>query len=103
MLLTLAHHEVRVAHSGRGAISAARAFRPDVALLDIGMPELDGYDVARALRQEPWGAGVRLVALTGWGQEDDKQRATDAGFDYHLTKPVDPETLELILSLNGVR
>jgi PAS domain S-box-containing protein len=103
MLLTLAHHEVRVAHSGLGAITAARAFRPDVALLDIGMPELDGYDVARALRQEPWGAGVRLVALTGWGQEDDKQRATDAGFDYHLTKPVDPETLELILSMNGVR
>jgi PAS domain S-box-containing protein len=101
MLLRLARHDVRVTHSGRAALSVAQAFRPDVALLDIGMPELDGYGVARALRREPWAAGIRLVALTGWGQEEDKQRASDAGFDHHLTKPVDPETLELLLSMRS--
>jgi PAS domain S-box-containing protein len=98
MLLKLAHHDVRVAHNGRAALSVAKAFRPDIALLDIGMPDLDGYGVARALRREPWAAGIRLVALTGWGQEEDKQRASDAGFDHHLTKPVDPKTLERLLS-----
>jgi PAS domain S-box-containing protein len=98
LLLRLGHHDVRVAYSGRGALAVGQEFHPDVALLDIGMPELDGYGVARALRQQPWGAGVRLVAVTGWGQEEDKQRATEAGFDHHLTKPVDPEALERLLS-----
>jgi PAS domain S-box-containing protein len=103
MLLSLARHDVRVAYSGREAVALARTFRPDVALLDIGMPELDGYDVARALRKESWGANVWLVALTGWGQEEDKQRACDAGFDHHLTKPVDPETLEVLLTTDSAR
>jgi PAS domain S-box-containing protein len=101
MLLTLARHDVRVAYSGQAALSVAKAFRPDVALLDIGMPELDGYGVARALRQEPWAASIRLVALTGWGQDEDKQRAREAGFDHHLTKPVDPKSLERLLSLRN--
>jgi len=97
MLLEIAGHEVRVAHGGRAALLLAQTFRPDVALLDIGMPELNGYEVASALRREPWGPAIRLIALTGWGQDDDRQRAQDAGFDRHLTKPVDPEALEALL------
>lgn len=98
VLLTLAHHEVRVAHGGQAAIAIAESFRPEVALLDIGMPEIDGYGVARVLRQAPWAASLRLIALTGRGLDDDKQRTRAAGFDHHLTKPVNPETLEELLS-----
>ena len=98
MLLELAGHEVRVAHLGRAALSLAQAFRPDVALLDIGMPDLSGYEVAQALRRESWGKGMQLIALTGWGQEKDRQRALEAGFDEHLTKPVDPDQLVALIS-----
>ncbi len=97
MLLDLAAHEIRVAYSGRSALTLARTFRPDVAFIDIGMPDLSGYQVAQELRREPWGGGICLVALTGWGQDDDRQRAKDAGFDQHMTKPVDPEALERLL------
>jgi CheY-like chemotaxis protein len=100
ILLELSGHEVRVAHDGRTALSLAQVFRPDVSLLDIGMPDLSGYEVAQALRRESWGAKIRLIALTGWGQEDDRRQAQEAGFDHHLTKPIDPETLELVLSTN---
>ena len=98
MFLEMAGHEVRVVHDGRSALSVAQAFRPDTALLDIGMPQLNGYEVAQALRQEPWGAGIALIALTGWGQEDDRKKAIDAGFDRHLTKPVDPDMLVSLIA-----
>jgi CheY-like chemotaxis protein len=98
MLLELSGHEVRVAHGGRAALSLAQTFRPDVAILDIGMPDLSGYDVAAQLRREPWGGAIVLIALTGWGRDDERQRATAAGFDQHMTKPVDPEKLEAFLS-----
>lgn len=98
MLLELAGHEVRVARGGRAALSLAQTFRPDVAIIDIGMPDLNGYEVARQLRREPWGAGISLVALTGWGRDDDRQQASDAGFDRHITKPVDPETIDRMLT-----
>jgi two-component system, sensor histidine kinase len=98
MLLELAGHEVRVACGGRAALSLAQTFRPDVAIIDIGMPDLNGYEVARQLRREAWGAGIALVALTGWGRDDDRQQASDAGFDRHLTKPVDPETIDRLLT-----
>jgi PAS domain S-box-containing protein len=98
MLLGLAGHEVRVAHSGQTALSLAQVFRPDTALLDIGMPDLSGYEVARQLRREPWGIGIRLIALTGWGQTDDRRRAHEAGFDYHLTKPIDPDALAALIT-----
>jgi PAS domain S-box-containing protein len=98
MILEMGGHEVRVARDGRAALSLAQTFRPDTALLDIGMPQLNGYEVAQALRQEPWGAGITLIALTGWGQESDRQKAIDAGFDRHLTKPIDPDALESLLS-----
>jgi two-component system CheB/CheR fusion protein len=97
MLLEIDGHEVRVAHGGRAALALAQAFRPDVALLDIGMPDMSGYDVASMLRREPWGGGIRLVALTGWGQEGDRRRSSDAGFDLHLTKPIDPSALSEVL------
>jgi len=98
MLLELAGHEVRVAHHGRAAVSLAQAFRPDIALLDIGMPDLSGYEVAQELRREPWGQEIQLIALTGWGQEKDRQQALDSGFDQHLTKPIDPDQLEALLA-----
>jgi PAS domain S-box-containing protein len=97
MILEMAGHDVRVVHDGLSAVSVAQTFRPDTALLDIGMPQLNGYEVAKALRQEPWGAGITLIALTGWGQESDRQKAKDAGFDRHLTKPVDPDALETFM------
>jgi PAS domain S-box-containing protein len=98
MLLELSGHEVRVAHGGRAALSFAQTFRPDVAILDIGMPDLSGYDVAAQLRREPWGESILLIALTGWGRDDDRQRARAAGFDHHMTKPVNPEKLEALIS-----
>jgi len=97
MILELGGHDVRVAHDGRAALSVAQTFRPDTVFLDIGMPHLNGYEVAQALRQEPWGSEMYLIALTGWGQESDRQRAIDAGFDRHLTKPVDTVVLEALL------
>jgi len=100
MLLELSGHEVRVAHRGRAALELAQRFRPDVAIIDIGMPDLSGYDVAKELRRESWGTGICLIALTGWGQDDDRQRAKDAGFDRHMTKPVEAWALEELLS-NG--
>jgi PAS domain S-box-containing protein len=98
MILEMSGHDVRVAHDGRAALSVAQSFRPDTVLLDIGMPQLNGYEVAQALRQEPWGARITLIALTGWGQESDRLKAMDAGFDRHLTKPVDPAALEQLMS-----
>jgi CheY-like chemotaxis protein len=96
-LLELAGHDVRRAYNGRSALALANAFRPRVVLLDIGLPDIDGYEVARALRRAPWAAGILLIAVSGWGQEQDKQRALEAGFDHHLTKPIDLSALERVL------
>ena len=85
-------------HDGQEAVEAAAWFRPDLALLDIGMPRLNGYEACRRIREQPWGKALVLVALTGWGQEEDKRRAGEAGFDRHLTKPVDPAALEKLVS-----
>jgi PAS domain S-box-containing protein len=90
--------QVRIAHDGESAVRAIAEFRPDVVLLDIGMPGMDGYETCRRIRFEPFGSDVFIVALTGWGQEQDKVLATKAGFDAHLTKPADPAVLERILS-----
>jgi CheY-like chemotaxis protein len=97
MFLELRGHEVGVAYGGRKALALAETFAPDLAFLDIGMPDLDGYRVARALRGTAVGARLPLIALTGWGQEEDKRRAREAGFDLHLTKPVNPAELERLL------
>jgi len=96
-ILALYGHEVRVAYDGASAVTLGEQFRPRVAILDIGMPGTNGYDVARALRTRH-GEGVTLVALTGWGQEADRRRALEAGFDHHLVKPVEPQTLNALLA-----
>jgi PAS domain S-box-containing protein len=92
-------HEVRTAFDGHSAISAALSYRPDVILLDLGLPVISGLDVARELRRHPEMAKMRLIALTGWGQEEDHRHTSEAGFDHHLTKPTDPEDLETLLSM----
>jgi CheY-like chemotaxis protein len=97
MLLRLAGHDIHTAHDGLEAVQAAAALKPDVVLLDIGMPKMSGYEAARHIRQQPWGKGMVLVAVTGWGQEEDRRRADEAGFDHHLTKPVDPASLQKLL------
>ena len=93
MLLRIENHEVQEAHDGIEAIELLAQFRPEVAFVDIGMPRLDGYGVARWLREQAWGRDVMLIALTGWGQEEDRQRTKAAGFNSHITKPVDPVAL----------
>ncbi|MBM0105491.1 response regulator [Steroidobacter sp. S1-65] len=97
MLLEICGHEVRKASDGAETLQALSAWRPDVALLDIGMPILDGYEVARRIRSEPWGSRLFLVAVSGWGQSEDLQRASDAGFDLHFRKPIGLPALEDIL------
>jgi two-component system CheB/CheR fusion protein len=98
LMLQLLGHDTETVHNGVEAVQAAAAFRPDVALLDIGMPKMNGYEVAQNIRQQPWGKEIILVALTGWGQEDDKRRAVEAGFDRHLTKPVEPAVLNKLFA-----
>jgi CheY-like chemotaxis protein/two-component sensor histidine kinase len=94
MFLETLGHEVYLAHTGTEALEVAKRLRPDIGVLDIGMSDLSGYEVARRIRLEAWGDKVTLIAVTGWGQVDDKRRAQVAGFDHHLTKPIDPEQLE---------
>ena len=98
MMLTMMGNETQTAHDGLEALDVAAAFRPDVMLLDIGMPKLNGYEVCRRLRQQAWGERIVVIALTGWGQEEDKRRSQEAGFDAHLVKPVLPSDLEQLLA-----
>jgi len=97
MLLTALGATISVAHSGRAALAALDTFDPDTVLLDIGMPEMDGYEVARTIRAQPRHADVLLIALTGWGQQDDQRRSRAAGFDHHLVKPPNIEKLRELL------
>jgi PAS domain S-box-containing protein len=98
LMLQIMGHDTQAAHDGLAAVEAAAAFRPDVVLLDIGLPRLNGYDACRRIREQPWGAGMVLIALTGWGQDDDKRRSKEAGFNFHMVKPVDPAALEKLLA-----
>jgi CheY-like chemotaxis protein len=98
LLLGAMGHRVETAHDGVEALESLKARHYDTAILDIGMPRLNGYDLARQIRAQDWGRSIYLVALTGWGQAEDKQRAMDAGFDRHLTKPVQPEQLAAVLA-----
>lgn len=97
LLLEMLGHHVREAHDGVEGIHAAGDFRPDLVLLDIGMPRMNGYEAAREIRRQANGSALKIVAMTGWGQEADKQRAREAGFDVHLTKPIDPRIVESLL------
>ena len=98
MLLQMEGHETRVAHDGVAAIEIAESFRPDIVLLDLGMPRLDGYGAAREIRKTAWGRGMKLFALSGWGQDDAKQKSNAAGFDAHLVKPLDLAALARLLN-----
>jgi two-component system CheB/CheR fusion protein len=101
-LLKLSGHELQVAYSGAEALRLAGEWRPDVAVLDIDLPDLSGYDIARRIRTEPWGRAMLLVAATGWAQADDARTAVGAGFDTHLAKPVDMSALEALLQQHAV-
>lgn len=93
MLLQIEGHDTRKAYSGREALAIAAEFHPQIALLDIVMPEMTGYEVAREIRASAWGKDIVLVAVTGYSQVEDKRKASAAGFDHHLAKPVSPEAL----------
>jgi CheY-like chemotaxis protein len=97
ILLELRGHDVRVAHTGTDGVRAAHAWHPEVVVCDIGLPGLDGFGVARQIRRNPSTARVRLIALTGYGQQEDRRRSREAGFDEHLTKPAEPETLQQLI------
>jgi CheY-like chemotaxis protein len=98
ILLRCTGHEAHTAGDGVAAIEAAERLRPDAVLLDLGMPRMNGYDAARFIRQQPWGKAMMLIAQTGWGQEEDRLRAAQAGFDVHLTKPVNADELLQLLA-----
>jgi CheY-like chemotaxis protein len=98
LLLRLEGHDVRVTYDGPAALAAVEAEPPDLVFLDIGMPVMNGYEVARRLREQPGLESLVLVAMTGWGQDEDRRRSQEAGFDHHLIKPVEPEALHKLLT-----
>jgi DNA-binding response OmpR family regulator len=97
-MLELMGNETRTAYDGREGVDMAGDYLPDVVLLDIGLPKLNGYDACRLIREQPWGKSLVVIALTGWGQDKDRQLSREAGFDYHLVKPVDPQALMAIVA-----
>jgi len=100
MMLKIMGNDTRTAHDGQAGVDADAAgeFRPDVMLLDIGLPKLSGYEVCRRIREQPWGKGIVLIAVTGWEQDQDRRRSHEAGFDHHIVKPVDPKVLMKMLA-----
>lgn len=98
MFLRRKGNDIRIAHDGLAALEAAETFHPEFMLLDIGLPKLNGYEVARRVRQQSWGRDAILVALTGWGQDEDKVRSLEAGFNFHMVKPVSLAALEELLT-----
>jgi PAS domain S-box-containing protein len=98
MMLRIMGHETWVAHDGVAGVQTAERRRPDVLLMDIGLPRLNGYDACRRIRSEPWGKDMVIIALSGWGQEEDRRRSKSAGFNFHMVKPVDPAALEKLLA-----
>jgi CheY-like chemotaxis protein len=97
MMLKIMGNEVALAHDGIEAVEAAERFQPEVILMDVGMPRLNGYDATRQIRQQPWGRGIKIIALTGWGQDADRRESRAAGCDAHLVKPVSLPDLEKTL------
>jgi CheY-like chemotaxis protein len=101
-LLAAAGHEVEAVHDGFAALARAAQFRPHVLVLDIGMPGLNGYDTCRRIRSEPWGRNAVVIAVTGWGTDEDRRRSREAGFDAHLVKPVDYAELQKHFSADNI-
>ena len=103
MLLKFLGHEVHTAYDGEAAGAAAELYRPVLVLMDLGMPNVDGYEACRRIRAKPWGAEPFLVALTGWGSNDDQQRTREVGFDRHLVKPVDLDAIKNIVGESSTK
>ncbi|MCG6158152.1 hybrid sensor histidine kinase/response regulator [Rubinisphaera margarita] len=98
MVVKMLGNDVRLAHDGQQAVDVAEEFLPDVVLMDLGMPRMNGYEAARIIREKSWGKDILLVALTGWGQDEDRERSQAAGFDHHLVKPAEPAAVQLLLA-----
>jgi CheY-like chemotaxis protein len=98
MMLRLTGNDTRTAYDGEEGVELAGEFRPDVLLLDIGLPKLDGRAACRRIREQPWGKGIVIIAVTGWGQDEDRRLSHEAGFDHHIVKPVDPNSLLKLLA-----
>ena len=98
MMLSIMGHDTRTAHDGESAVDTAESFLPDVILLDIGLPKLNGYEVAQRIREKAWGKSMYLIAVTGWGQDEDRQRSSEVGLNQHMVKPVEPAALEKLLA-----
>jgi DNA-binding response OmpR family regulator len=98
MMLTMMGHETRTAHDGEMAVTTAETFQPEVVLLDIGLPKLNGYEVAQRIRESEWGRGMFLIAVTGWGQDEDRARSAEVGLNMHMVKPVEPAALQAVLA-----
>ena len=98
MMLSIMGHDTRTAHDGESAVATAASFLPEVVLLDIGLPKLNGYEVAQRIRNTSWGKSMFLIAVTGWGQEEDRQRSSEVGLNVHMVKPVEPAALERLLA-----
>jgi CheY-like chemotaxis protein len=98
MMLSIMGHETRTAHDGESAVTTAESFLPEVVLLDIGLPKMNGYEVAQRIREKPWGVSMFLIAVTGWGQDEDRERSSEVGLNLHMVKPVEPSALEKLLA-----
>jgi CheY-like chemotaxis protein len=98
LLLRITGHEVQTAFDGDEALAVAEQFLPHAILLDLGLPKRNGYEVARAIRAQPWGRSMMLIAVTGWGEDDQRERASEAGFDHHCVKPVEAAELAPLLA-----
>jgi DNA-binding response OmpR family regulator len=98
MVLTMMGHETRTAHDGETALATAEEFHPDVVLLDIGLPKMNGYEVAQRIRENAWGTDMFLIAVTGWGQAEDRARSAEVGLNMHMVKPVEPTALQAVLA-----
>jgi CheY-like chemotaxis protein len=98
MLLRLMGNDTRTAYDGQQGVDVAGEFRPDVIMLDIDLPKLNGYEACQCIREQSWGKNAVLIAVTGWGQEEDRRLSREAGFDYHMVKPVDPQELMKLLA-----
>ena len=104
MLLKVMGNSVHMAHDGEEAVAAAGEYRPHVVLCDIGLPKLNGYEACRRIKEQAWNENMILIAVTGWGQDDDRRQSEEAGFDHHLVKPVDPQALmKLLAGLDTVK
>ena len=98
MMLSIMGHDTRTAHDGESAVQTAETFLPEVVLLDIGLPKLNGYEVAQRIREKAWGESMYLIAVTGWGQDEDRARSSEVGLNLHMVKPVEPSALEKVLA-----